>query len=103
MMTDTSDLTFIAASVGIELTRLLFSLPGRQNNRYFWQRPGNCLTWVGMSLLLMIFSACSGSLTTSTSQTTPIITPLALTATAQAESNAKRGIYKEHRLDHVSS
>src|SRR5579864_7312783 len=82
-MTDTSTLAFIAASVGIVLICLLISLLGRQDNHYFWQRPGNCLTWVGMSLLLMILSACSGSLTASTTQTTPTITPLALTATAQ--------------------
>ncbi len=82
-MTDTSTLAFIAASVGIVLICPLISLLGRQDNRHFWQRPGNCLTWVGMSLLLMILSACSGSLTTSTTQTTPTITPLALMATAQ--------------------
>jgi len=85
-MIDTSALAFIVASVGIVLTCLLFSLLGRQENRYFWQHPDNCLTWVGMSLLLMTFPACSGSLTTSTVQTTPTITPLALMATAQLKA-----------------
>ncbi len=85
-MTDTSTLAFIASSVGIVLFCLLIFLLGRQDNRHFWQRPGNCLTWVGMSLVLMILSACSGSLTTPTVQTTPTITPLALTATAQLKA-----------------
>jgi len=75
-MTDTSTLAFIAAPVGIALTCLLFSLFRRQANRYFWQRP----TWVGMSLLLMVLSACNSSTTT---QTKTPITPLALTRTAQ--------------------
>jgi outer membrane protein assembly factor BamB len=83
MMTDTSTLASIAASVGKVLTSLFFSLPGRQDDRYFWRHPGNYLPWVGMSLLLMIFSACSDSLTTSTEQSKPTMTPLALTATAQ--------------------
>ena len=76
-MTDTSTLAFIAASVGIALTCLLFSLFRQQEeSRYFWQRT----IWAGMSLLLMILSACSNSATT---QTKPPITPLALTGTAQ--------------------
>jgi len=36
--------------------------------------------------MLMILSACSGSLTTSTPQTTPTVTPLVLMATAQLEA-----------------
>ena len=73
-MTDMSTLAFIAASVGIALTCLLFSLFRRQENRYFWQR----VTWTGMSLLLMVLSACNSSAPT---QTKTPITPLALTAT----------------------
>ncbi|HEY4032832.1 MAG TPA: PQQ-binding-like beta-propeller repeat protein [Ktedonobacteraceae bacterium] len=75
-MTDISTLAFIATSVGIGLTCLLFSLFHRQGNSYLWQRA----TWIGMSLLLTILSACSNSATT---QTKPSITPLALTRTAQ--------------------
>src|SRR2546421_12140695 len=80
-MIDTSTLAFIAVPVGTALTCLLFSLLRRQENRYFWQRPG--VTWAGMSLLLLILSACSGGATTSTPQTTPTITSLALTPPAQ--------------------
>src|SRR6266566_2322349 len=85
-MTDTSILAFIAASVGIALTCLLFSLFRRQENHYFWQRPGNCVTWTGMSLLLIILSACGSAPT----QTTPTITPLALTRTAQQTARPTR-------------
>src|SRR2546429_6476796 len=85
-MTDTSTLTFIAASVGIALTCLLFSLFRRQENCYSWQRSGNCVTWTGISLLLIILSAC-GSATT---QTKPSITPLALTRTAQQTATPTR-------------
>jgi len=80
-MIDTSTLAFIAALVGIALTFLVFSLLRRRESRYFWQRPG--VTWAGMSLLLLILSACSGGATTSTPQTTPTITSLALTEPAQ--------------------
>ncbi len=82
-MTDTSTLAFIAASVGIALTCLLFSLFCRQENRYFWQRPA----WAGMSLLLMLLYACNSSTTT---QTKPAITPLALTGTAQLTATPAR-------------
>src|SRR5947209_7685171 len=80
-MIDTSTLAFIAVLVGIALTCLVFSLLRRRESRYFWQRPG--LTWAGMSLLLLILSACSGGATGSTPQTTPTITSLALTPPAQ--------------------
>ena len=80
-MIDTSTLAFIAALVGIALTCLLFSVLCRRESRYFWQRPG--VTWAGMSLLLLILSACSGGATGSTPQTTPTITSLALTPPAQ--------------------
>ena len=80
-MIDTYTLAFIAVPVGIALTCLVFSLLRRRESRYFWQRPG--LTWAGMSLLLLILSACSGGATGSTPQTTPTITSLALTPPAQ--------------------
>src|SRR5256714_9293383 len=80
-MIDTSTLAFIAALVGIALTCLLFSVLCRRESRYFWQRPG--VTWAGMSLLLLILSACSGGATGSSPQTTPTITSLALTPPAQ--------------------
>src|SRR5712691_366155 len=80
-MTDTSTLVFIAASVGIALACLHCSLLHRQENRLLWQRPGNCVRWTGMSLLLMILSACGGSSTFSPS-VPPTITPMALTTTA---------------------
>ena len=80
-MIDTSTLAFIAALVGIALTCLIFSRFRRRQSRYFWQRPG--VTWTGMSLLLLILSACSGGATGSTPQTTPTITSLALTPPAQ--------------------
>src|SRR2546421_7412572 len=80
-MIDISTLAFIAALVGIGLTCLVFSLLRRRESRSFWQRPG--LTWAGMSLLLLILSACSGGATGSTPQTTPTITSLALTPPAQ--------------------
>ncbi len=83
-MIDTSTLAFIAALVGIALTCLVFSLLRRRESRYFWQRPG--LTWAGMSLLLLILSACSGGATGSTPQTTPTITTLTLTPPAQPTS-----------------
>src|SRR6266699_3102351 len=82
-MIDTYTLTFIAAPVGIALACLLFSLLRRWENRSFWQRPGHCVTWVGMSLLLMILSACSGNAPTPTVQTTPTNTPPTLTATME--------------------
>ena len=81
LMIDTSTLAFIAMLVGIALTCLVFSLLRRRESSYFWQRPG--VTWAGMSLLLLILSACSGGATTSTPQTTPTITSLALTEPAQ--------------------
>jgi len=74
-MTDISTFALIVASVGIALTCLLFSLFRRQENRYFWQH----VTWTGMSLLLIVLSACGSAPT----QTKPPITPLALTATPQ--------------------
>ncbi len=75
-MIDISTLTLIATSVGIALTCLLFSLFHRRGNHYFWQR----VTWTGMSLLLMVLSACNSSAPT---QTKPPITPLALIGTPQ--------------------
>lgn len=83
-MTDISTLAFIATSVGIALTCLFFSLFRRQKNRYFWQRP----TWAGMSLLLMVLSACNSS---ATAQTKMPITSLALTRTAQQTATPMKG------------
>src|SRR5205814_10719981 len=53
----------------------------RPGSRACWQRPG--LTWAGMSMLLLILSACSDGATGSSPQTTPTITSLALTPPAQ--------------------
>src|ERR1051326_1029178 len=80
-MIDTSMVAFIAVPAGIALTCLVFCLLHQQEGRSFWQRPG--VTWVGMGLLLVILSACSGGLTGSTPQVTPTITSLALTPPAQ--------------------
>jgi outer membrane protein assembly factor BamB len=88
-MTDPSTLAFIATPVGIALTCLLFSLLHRQENRSFWQRPGNSVIWAAMSLLLLTFSACSGSATPSAVQTTPTRASLALTVTPHLQPTAK--------------
>ncbi len=81
-LTGTFILACIATLVSIALTCLLSSLRPRKAIRYFWRRPGTYVTWVGMSVLLVLLSACGGS----TSPNTPAITPLALTATPTTAS-----------------
>ena len=75
-------LVFILALVSIPLTRFLFTLFRKANNKFSMRLTGKNVTWAGMSLLLMFLSACSGL--TSSNGVPPTITPLALTATPQS-------------------
>src|SRR5712691_3862271 len=79
-MTATSTLAVIAVSSGIALICLRSSPLLPKVNRSFWRLPGRYVKWTGMSLLLLILSACGSSTTPSP---TPTITPLALTVTSQ--------------------
>src|SRR5260370_6210081 len=79
-MTGTSSLAVIAVSSGMALICLRSSLHHRKVNRSFWRCPGRYVKWTGMSLLLIILSACGSSTTPSP---TPTITPLALTVISQ--------------------
>lgn len=80
-MIDTFVLAFTAVSSSIALICLLFSLLRRREKRYARQVSGHLIKWTGFGLLLMIILAACGD---STSTPPPPITPLALTATAQA-------------------
>lgn len=81
-MTDAFTLPFIIALIGTALTCILSSALYIEDNRYFWKRPGKYVTWTGMSLLLVILSACGGS---SSSNTNPpqSSTPRTTQATSQ--------------------
>jgi outer membrane protein assembly factor BamB len=78
-MTATFILAFIATLLSITFTCLLSSLRSRKAIRYLRRRPGTYVTWTGISVLLLLLSACSSI----TSPNPPAITPLALTATPQ--------------------
>jgi outer membrane protein assembly factor BamB len=82
-MADAFTWAFIAALVSLALSCVLSSLFRKENNRYHRRRIGTYVTWVGMSLLLVFLSACSG-LTSSNEDVPPTITPLALTGTPQS-------------------
>ena len=96
-MIDTSALAFIVALVGKVLSYLLYLLPGREGDRSFWQYPGNCLRCIGMSLLLILLSACSGIGAIASAQSTPNVTPLALTATPTGISTKSTDWTTYHR------
>ena len=53
-------------------------------DRFSTRLTGKNVTWVGMSLLLVFLSACSGLTSSNGDTTSPSITPLALTATPQS-------------------
>ena len=77
-MIGTSALVILAISSSITLIGLALPLLRSQA-----QHPGTFAKWMGVGLLFMIIlSACSNG---STSTSTPIITPLALTATATSQ------------------
>ena len=78
---------FISAFVSIALTYIFASLFRKETNRYCRKSPGQYVLWAGMSLLLLLLSACSG-LTSSNGNVTPTITPLALTATPQPSATS---------------
>jgi len=80
-MTAVSPLVFIAALVGVALTCLLSSQLRLQAPRSLARHPGKQVTWVGMSVLLVILSACGGG------ATTPTMTPLALTVTPKPQAS----------------
>ncbi len=74
---------FISVCVSIALTYFFFSLLHKKTNHYSRWPIGKYVIWVGLSLLLIFLTACSG-LTSSNGDAPPTITPLALTASPQA-------------------
>ncbi|HWZ20620.1 MAG TPA: PQQ-binding-like beta-propeller repeat protein [Ktedonobacteraceae bacterium] len=78
-------LVVISALLSIPLTYVLSPLFRKENNKFSTKLTCKNVTWVGMSLLLVFLSACSG-LTSSNGDTSPSITPLALTATPQSKA-----------------
>lgn len=79
-MIETSSLICIVALTGLALICLFAARLRKQDNHTLWLRSRHVLIGTGMSLLLLILPACSG---TTGSAGQPTITPLALTATTQ--------------------
>lgn len=80
-MTSVSPRAFIAAPAFVVLTYLLSSRLRLAASRSLSRLPDRYVTWAGMSVLLVILSACGSG------TTTPSITPLALTGTPQRHSS----------------
>jgi outer membrane protein assembly factor BamB len=76
-MTDASPLVSIAVLAAVALTCIFSARLRPKATRSLSQLPGTAVTGAGMSVLLVILSACGGG------ATTPTITPLALTVTPQ--------------------
>src|SRR5690242_10926743 len=76
-MTEISSLICLVALIGFALICLFASLLRQQKNRSFWLHSRHAMA--GMSLLLLMLSACGGG----TTSQPPTVTPLALTSTPQ--------------------
>src|SRR5579884_1082471 len=83
-------LPFIIALVGIALTCILSSVFRKEDSRYLWGRPGKYVTWAGMSLLLVILSACGDSSSSNANPTQPPSTSQSVPATFQPTATPTR-------------
>ena len=82
-------LTWIFIPACVSFVLIFFSSLSHRKEAIFSSRkyPGTSITWVGLSLLIIILTACSG-LTSSNENVPPTITPLALTATPQTTATS---------------
>ncbi len=97
-------IALVTALAGIALTCIFSSPRTRRAREYFW-RPGTSVIWAGMSLLLVLLTACgNGGTSTSTVQVTPTVTPLQLpqqktTPTATAIAAARSSDWTTYHRD----
>ena len=76
-----------AMLVSIALACALASLLHQEKKWYRRKRPAPPVTWAGMSVLLVLLSACSG-ISSTNGDAPSTVTPLALTQTPQAKAIA---------------
>jgi outer membrane protein assembly factor BamB len=82
-MTIAFTLVLFAELITIALTYIFSFLFRKEDNQYMRKRTAKYVTMAGMSLLLVLLSACSG-LTSSNQDVRPTMTPPSLTATSQS-------------------
>ena len=76
---------FISAFVSIALAFIFSSLFLKEANNDSKRSPGTYVIWVGMSLLMIFLTSCSG-LSSSNDNASPTITPPVLTSTPQPKA-----------------